>query len=34
MVLLLFIVHPTITNDMIDMFDCAIYEGENRLLID
>lgn len=27
-------VHPTITNDMIDMFDCAIYEEENRLKID
>ena len=33
-VLLLFLVHPSITGSMIDMFNCSEFDGELRLLVD
>ena len=33
-VLLLFLVHPSITSSMIDMFNCKEYDGEVRLVVD
>ena len=34
LVILLFLMHPTITNYMIDMFNCMNFDGESRLLTD
>jgi uncharacterized membrane protein len=33
-VILSFLVHPTITQSMVDMFDCHAYDGDVRLSID
>jgi hypothetical protein len=33
-VLLLFLVHPSITQSMIDMFNCSDYDGDLRLVVD
>jgi hypothetical protein len=34
LVILLFLVHPQITQYMVDMFGCQRFDGQNRLLID
>lgn len=33
-VLLLFLIHPSLTQSMIDMFNCQEFDGELRLLVD
>ena len=33
-VLLLFLVHPSVTQNMINMFDCQTIDGESRLTVD
>jgi hypothetical protein len=34
LVILLFLMHPTITNYMMDMFNCQEFDGDKRLLTD